>query len=1178
MGTQVPYDISSAGISQPVCWGIDTAWLWSWWPLRATNHMQECAELGRVTLDPRVTGSYTELASEQAERLDLQLSWLQKSGVKKLWLMAGNASGTDWQTNYRTPFVTDIELAVKYLQLKGFNVIAISPFNEPDYGVNRAPNATEMATVARLIRQRPTLANIDVAGPSTLNPDYGLAWWDAMKGAVQIGNTHQLAGSFDSFAGFYAAVKTSGKISAGDEMHNINDALIGMNYGMAYGIWWSDYGSYTRAELGRASNDGERIGYAENRGAWTSAAVFRRRTEPMVEAFLGTSERQAGESAFTFVSQDRMVYCDGNGPCYDYTQATPGGTGYGAGQTNAENVVEITHGEDVPIAPLKGTFKIVNKATGKLLTVSALQSDATIRQAKESRTANQSWVIEPIAPRAAPDMAHVTIRAANNTKFYMDALKYAADNGARVLLFDGDGNECERWHLHYKGNGYYTITNYDSGLSLEGSANNSEDNTTGIVQWARTGTDRQLWRLVPAEAIVENEAPSAPAGLNIEGRPGSIRLTWTANDEPDMLGYMVYRYNDAADEWETLARCVASTEFTDNYCAKGQTYRYRLRAIDRAWNLSAPSDEAAAATISEDAIIGEWHLLENMKDYSGNQLTAAATSISFDATDAHAGAVFDGTQAYIALPYHVADMQAMTFCAWVKVSNATAWQRIFDFGRSTDNYLMLTPSNGSRLRFEICKDGIKQGVNATKRMVVNSWTHVAVTLGNDGAKIYLNGELNAQSSSVTFRPADVRPVLSYLGRSMFDADPLFKGTIGDVRLYNHVLGDASIRALYNQDQLNAAAELAANPMNKEVRMNLHNALNATQEAMAQAGSTEEVATALATLAQAMDAARPSVEVYCQLGLMLSWSAKQASLHPQDDADAKEVYLRGYDMIQRAYADGEYADADIPDACKALRAATNTYLMADVSRVTTRFTDITHLLFNPDFADGTANGWDIEVNSESGYLGTVDFGCFEVWNHTFTLAQTLPGMPAGEYRLQAQAFYRNGSKENSGSTDVKACLFIGDEATAPIAAIGRSANAVTAAGEWFAYASNKKVPNNMEAAAAAFNNLERYKPSAIVNTLSAVFAPDADDDDLTLGLQKHDAVDDDWTIVNYFTLSYKAREVEDAVQDVVDSEKGHDSLYNGTCYDLFGRQIRTTDNLCGLPVGIYVIGGRKVIKR
>ena len=803
-GNYVTFDIASAGVSQPVRWGIDTAWLWDWWPLRATNHMQECAELGRVTLDPRTSGSFTKLADEQAERLDLQLSWLRKSGVKTLWLLAGNTSGAAWTTAFRNSYVQDIVLAVEYLQGKGYTVTAISPFNEPDYAPNNAPNVTEMVAVARLLRQNSVTEHIDVAGPSTLNCDYASSWWNTMKNDLQIGNTHQLAGSFDTYADFYAAVRATGKKSAGDEMHNINDAIIGMNYGMTDGIWWSDFGSYTRAELGQASNDGERIGYAENRSAWTSAAVFRRRSEPMVEAFIGTSERQASTSAFTFVSQDRLAYFDGNGPYYDYTQAMPGGTGYATGQTNAENVIEITHGEDVPIGPLKGTFKIVNKATGKLLTATSLRNEADITQEEESLTANQSWVIEPIAPRAAADMAHVTIRATNNTSFYLDALKYAADNGARMLLYAGGGNECERWHLHYKGNGYYTLTNYDSGLSLEGSSDNSDTNTTGVTQWARTGSDRQLWRLVPAEATVESEKPAAPVGLQAEGYPGSIHLKWTANDDSDLLGYMVYRFNDEADEWETLARRVMSNEFIDNYCAKDRTYRYRLRAIDQAWNLSEPSAEATAATSQTDALIGRWPFMENLEDYSGNTLRAAANSVVFNTADTHAGAVFDGTDSYISLPYHVADMKAMTFCAWVKPASDYVWQRIFDFGRSTDNYLMLTSSNGSLMRFEICKDGVKYGVNATRRLPTDQWTHVAVTLGAGGAKIYLDGEQNAERTDITLRPKDVRPVMAYLGRSMFDADPFFKGIIGDVCLYNYVLSADGIRAVYNQKPIDSS--------------------------------------------------------------------------------------------------------------------------------------------------------------------------------------------------------------------------------------------------------------------------------------------------------------------------------------------------------------------------------------
>ena len=268
----VPYDLGDTGVEHPVRWGIDTAWHWSWWPLRATNHMQECVSLGRVTLNPRVDAVHTTLSSDQISSFQEELSWLKKSGVTELYLLAGNASGQDWQTSFRTPFISDIALAVQHLQSLGYAVVCISPFNEPDYSANRAPDIAEQAAVARQMRLNSTLKNIDVCGPSTLNPDYGLSWWNSYGSSYQVGNTHQLSGTADSFANFYAAVQASGKKSTGDEMHNINDALVGMNYGMSEGIWWSDYGGYTRAELGRASNDGVRVGWFENRSRPSSAA------------------------------------------------------------------------------------------------------------------------------------------------------------------------------------------------------------------------------------------------------------------------------------------------------------------------------------------------------------------------------------------------------------------------------------------------------------------------------------------------------------------------------------------------------------------------------------------------------------------------------------------------------------------------------------------------------------------------------------------------------------------------------------------------------------------------------------------------------------------------------------------------------------------------------------------
>ena len=1050
----VPFNIASTGREMPVRWGIDTAWMWDWWPLRATNHMRECVSLGRVTIDPRVSGSYTSLSSDQISHFDTQLSWLAKSGVTDLFLLAGNASGSAWSTDYRNTFVTDIALGVEYLQSKGYNVIAISHFNEPDYGANNAPDAAEMATVARLMRANATLSNIPVCGPSCLNPDYANAWWDTMKGSLQMGNTHQLAGTFDNFAGFYQKVAESGLPSAGDEMHNINDAIIGMNYGMTYGIWWSDYGGYTRAELGNATGDGRMIGYKENRSLWTSAAVFRRNSQQLVEAFLGTSERQAGESSFTFVSEDRLAYFDGHGPFYSYTKHTPGGTGYTNGQTNSEYVIEVTYGEDVPVGPIEGDFKIVNKATGKVLT-----NNNGIRQQNDDGNANKQWTVTPVAERASADFSYVNIvsKGATDNTYYLDAQKWAASNGANVLTYPGGGNECERWHLRYMNDGYYVITNHDSGLSLEGSSNNSSSNTTGVVQWERTGTDRQLWRFIPADADVEFTPPAAPTGLTATSLSGSVRLTWNANSENDLLGYMVYRYNTLAAQWETIARRVTGTSFIDNTCPKGSALRYRIRAVDKSWNVGSPSAETTAQTADSHALIAHLPFNGSLSDLTENEMDAIATNSAYDNDNTHPGVLFDGTDDYIVLPYHAGDSHNLTFAAWVKGGSTSAWQRVFDFGNSTDNYLFITAPNGANIRYEICKNGVKQGLNSNRTFNTGEWYHIAVTIGDHEVKLYVNGTEDASTTDITYHPDEIMAGVSYLGRSQFDTDALFTGTLSDVRLYNYAL------------------------------------------------TADEVS----DISQAYQ--------YLPLEQQLTRARTLADNHPQDSNSARTAFENAYHETLTAYRNGEYTVEEAQEKALEVNAFTNQYVLADTQGQSGQSFDVSYLLSNADFTGTASDGWELDPE------GTTYHDCYEVWNSNFNISQTLRGMPAGTYTLTTQAFYRSGYNDDLQNPPLalNAKIYINDEVSDIMSIVTGASAAEGRSGTWANYKDDTQTPDDMEAAAYAFNSLGSYLPDESHNTVSIVVTDN--DETLVLGAKKEQLIAGDWSIFNRFSLYYTPAE-------------------------------------------------------
>ena len=257
---------------------------------------------------------------------------------------------------------------------------------------------------------------------------------------------------------------------------------------------------------------------------------------------------------------------------------------------------------------------------------------------------------------------------------------------------------------------------------------------------------------------------------------------------------MIYRYNDAIGIWECIGRKVQGTAFIDNSCSKWKTLRYRIKALDKSYNLSAASAEVSSAASTTPSLVAQWSGM-SVKDSGPNKMHLAYFGTTFTTDSEHASISFDGTDDYVKLPYHAGDMNTMTFTAWVKGSSTSSGQRIFDFGNGEDEYLYLTPTNGSAMRFEIKKDGVTQGLNATTTLGTGTWKHVAVTIGTDNVKIYINGAEKASTTNIRLRPSDIAPTICMLGRSQSDGGSRFKGLMSDIRLYNHELSGSEIQTL-----------------------------------------------------------------------------------------------------------------------------------------------------------------------------------------------------------------------------------------------------------------------------------------------------------------------------------------------------------------------------------------------
>jgi hypothetical protein len=88
--------------------------------------------------------------------------------------------------------------------------------------------------------------------------------------------------------------------------------------------------------------------------------------------------------------------------------------------------------------------------------------------------------------------------------------------------------------------------------------------------------------------------PPAPARLDALPEAGLVRLVWDPVPAPDLAGYVVFRAEGAGKPERLNAEPMKDSFTTDTSARPGHRYRYTVRAVDKAGNVSAPSTEAIA--------------------------------------------------------------------------------------------------------------------------------------------------------------------------------------------------------------------------------------------------------------------------------------------------------------------------------------------------------------------------------------------------------------------------------------------------------------------------------------------------------------------------------------------------------------------------------------------------------
>ena len=95
---------------------------------------------------------------------------------------------------------------------------------------------------------------------------------------------------------------------------------------------------------------------------------------------------------------------------------------------------------------------------------------------------------------------------------------------------------------------------------------------------------------------VDHFPPPPPADLVVLPEAVRTRLVWRVSEAADLAGYIVYRRQGSEKEWARLTKePIDKPEYSDMTAAPNQAHFYRVTAIDKAGNESAPSAEVRAA-------------------------------------------------------------------------------------------------------------------------------------------------------------------------------------------------------------------------------------------------------------------------------------------------------------------------------------------------------------------------------------------------------------------------------------------------------------------------------------------------------------------------------------------------------------------------------------------------------
>ncbi|MEN6335270.1 MAG: LamG domain-containing protein, partial [Phycisphaerales bacterium] len=220
--------------------------------------------------------------------------------------------------------------------------------------------------------------------------------------------------------------------------------------------------------------------------------------------------------------------------------------------------------------------------------------------------------------------------------------------------------------------------------------------------------------------------------------------------------------------------------------------------------LYATAPEVVSATDpGKTGLVALYAMDDNVQDSSGKNYNGTLTGdAGYDVGYAGKALNFNGSSTYVALPIGplVNTLSDMTIATYANFSGGTgSWQRIFDFGTDSTNYMFLCPRQGTTgpMRFAIRTPTVGEQIVDSPAAMPLGWHHAAITIDSATRtmRLYLDGE-QVGTAATTLLPKNLgNTTQNWLGRSQYTADAYYFGLLDEFRIYNRVLSASEVRYL-----------------------------------------------------------------------------------------------------------------------------------------------------------------------------------------------------------------------------------------------------------------------------------------------------------------------------------------------------------------------------------------------